>query len=206
MPTPTGALADHRLPVQAVADRELRARASPRLGVARAPASCRDWIAALVANDLQAQSRRQPRHRRRRPAARRPRAGARDEPARSATSARRSSTPRPAEARRSNQLESLRELVADMNAGTVKTAGHPRRQSRSSTRRPICNFARALDKVPFRAHLGLYDDETSTLVPLAHPRGALPRDVERRARVRRHRLDRPAADRAALQRPRRRTK
>ena len=37
-------------------------------------------------------------------------------------------------------------------------------------------------------------------VPLADSRGALPRGVERRARLRRHRLDRPAAHRAALRR------
>ena len=62
------------------------------------------------------------------------------------------------------------------------------------------DFARALDKVPLRVHLGLYDDETARLLPLARPRGALPRELGRRARLRRHGVDHPAADRAALRR------
>ena len=64
-------------------------------------------------------SRREPRHRRRRPAAGRPRARARDERRRSATSARRSSTPTRSKPSRSISSQSLRDLVADMNAGKV---------------------------------------------------------------------------------------
>ena len=33
-------------------------------------------------------------------------------------------------------------------------------------------FKEILPKVPFSARLGLYEDETSALVPLAHPAGA----------------------------------
>jgi MoCo/4Fe-4S cofactor protein with predicted Tat translocation signal len=59
-----------------------------------------------------------------------------------------------------NQLESLRELVRDMNAGAVNAlfilGGNPVFDA------PVdFQFAKALDKVPFRAHLSLYYDETS---------------------------------------------
>ena len=59
-----------------------------------------------------------------------------------------------------NELESLRQLVADMNAGTVKAlimlGGNPVFDAPADF-----EFAKALDKVPFRAHLSLAYDETS---------------------------------------------
>ncbi len=59
-----------------------------------------------------------------------------------------------------NQLASLRELVADMNAGRVNAllilGGNPVFDAPADFQ-----FAKALDKVPFRAHLSLYYDETS---------------------------------------------
>src|SRR5207244_13342683 len=59
-----------------------------------------------------------------------------------------------------NELESLRQLVADMNAGTVKAlimlGGNPVFDAPADV-----EFAKALDKVTFRAHLSLAYDETS---------------------------------------------
>jgi MoCo/4Fe-4S cofactor protein with predicted Tat translocation signal len=59
-----------------------------------------------------------------------------------------------------NQLASLRELVQDMNAGTVKAlvilGGNPVFDAPADFQ-----FTKALDKVPFRAHLSPYYDETS---------------------------------------------
>jgi MoCo/4Fe-4S cofactor protein with predicted Tat translocation signal len=59
-----------------------------------------------------------------------------------------------------NQLASIRELVRDMNAGAVQAlvilGGNPAFDAPADLQ-----FAKALDKVPFRAHLSLYYDETS---------------------------------------------
>ena len=59
-----------------------------------------------------------------------------------------------------NQLDSLRQLVADMNAGTVNTliiiGGNPVYDAPTDI-----PFVKAMDKVPFRAHLSPYYDETS---------------------------------------------
>jgi molybdopterin-containing oxidoreductase family iron-sulfur binding subunit len=66
----------------------------------------------------------------------------------------------PLEVAPTNQLESLRQLVTDMNAGAVKAlvmlGGNPVYDAPADF-----NFAAALDKVPFRAHLSHYYDETS---------------------------------------------
>jgi MoCo/4Fe-4S cofactor protein with predicted Tat translocation signal len=59
-----------------------------------------------------------------------------------------------------NQLESLRQLVTDMNSGAVKSlimlGGNPVFDAPADF-----NFLSALEKVPFRAHLSPYYDETS---------------------------------------------
>jgi molybdopterin-containing oxidoreductase family iron-sulfur binding subunit len=59
-----------------------------------------------------------------------------------------------------NELESLRKLVTDMNAGAVKSlvmlGGNPVYDAPADFR-----FREALSKVPFRAHLSLHYDETS---------------------------------------------
>ena len=76
-----------------------------------------------------------------------------------------------AEAEPVNQLESLRDLVADMNAGHVDllliVGGNP-----VYTAPVDLAFADAMNKVQRRAHLSLYDDETSALcqwqIPEAH--------------------------------------
>ena len=104
-----------------------------------------------------------------------------------------------AEAEPVNQLESLRDLVADMNAGKVDLlvilGGNP-----VYTAPVDLTFADALGKVQLRVHLSLYDDETSALchwqIPEAH---FLEAWSDARA-LRRHGVDRPAADRAALRR------
>jgi MoCo/4Fe-4S cofactor protein with predicted Tat translocation signal len=61
-----------------------------------------------------------------------------------------------------NQLESLRQLVTDMNAGVVQAlvmlGGNPVYDAPADF-----HFAEALKKVPFRAHLSHYYDETSML-------------------------------------------
>ena len=76
-----------------------------------------------------------------------------------------------AESRPINQVEALRELVGEMNAGTVDflliLGGNP-----VYTAPADLQFARSMEKVPVRARLGLYEDETSALchwhIPEAH--------------------------------------
>ena len=77
----------------------------------------------------------------------------------------------PIEAEPVNQLDSLRDLVADMNVGKVDllliVSGNPVYTAPADLR-----FADAMAKVQLRAHLSLYDDETSALcqwqIPEAH--------------------------------------
>jgi molybdopterin-containing oxidoreductase family iron-sulfur binding subunit len=68
----------------------------------------------------------------------------------------------PVEAEPVDQLQSLRDLVADMNGGRVEmlvvVGGNP-----VFTAPVDLGFANAMNKVRFRAHLALYDDETSEL-------------------------------------------
>jgi MoCo/4Fe-4S cofactor protein with predicted Tat translocation signal len=67
-----------------------------------------------------------------------------------------------AEAQPMNQLAGLQELVGEMWAGTVEflliLGGNP-----VYTAPADLNFADAIQRVPVRAHLGLYEDETSAL-------------------------------------------
>jgi Fe-S-cluster-containing dehydrogenase component len=75
------------------------------------------------------------------------------------------------EAQPSNQLTGLRELVGEMNAGTVEflliIGGNPVYTAPSDLK-----FAESLEKVAVRAHVGLYEDETAALchwhVPQTH--------------------------------------
>ena len=77
----------------------------------------------------------------------------------------------PAEARPVDQLESIRELAFDMDRGAVSLlavlGGNP-----AFTAPSDLDFARKMDRVPLRVHLGLYDDETAELchwhVPQTH--------------------------------------
>lgn len=77
----------------------------------------------------------------------------------------------PVEAEPVNQVTSLEELAADMEAGQVQAllilGGNPVYNA------PVdLEFARKISKVPLRAHLSLYEDETSELchwhIPEAH--------------------------------------
>ncbi|HYM81383.1 MAG TPA: TAT-variant-translocated molybdopterin oxidoreductase, partial [Candidatus Limnocylindria bacterium] len=76
-----------------------------------------------------------------------------------------------AEAQPMNQLAGLQELVGEMWAGTVEflliLGGNP-----VYTAPADLNVAAAMQRVPVRAHLGLYEDETSALcqwhIPEAH--------------------------------------
>jgi molybdopterin-containing oxidoreductase family iron-sulfur binding subunit len=77
----------------------------------------------------------------------------------------------PVHASAGGEVESLRELVADMRAGEVQLllilGGNPVYDA------PVdFEFGELLQKVPFRAHLALYEDETSALcrwhLPQAH--------------------------------------
>jgi MoCo/4Fe-4S cofactor protein with predicted Tat translocation signal len=77
----------------------------------------------------------------------------------------------PVEAEPTDQLASLRDLVTDLNAGTVDllviVSGNPVFTAPSDL-----NFANAMSHVPLRVHLSLYDDETSALchwqIPESH--------------------------------------
>ena len=70
----------------------------------------------------------------------------------------------PVEAEPVDQLASLTSLVSDMKAGRVDTllilGGNP-----AFDAPPDLGFVEALQKVAFRARLGLYDDETSQYCP-----------------------------------------
>ena len=88
-----------------------------------------------------------------------------------ATSARRWSTRTRPKRVPTNQLASLRELVGEMNAGTVEflliISANPVYSAPSDLK-----FADAMQKVAIRAHVGLYEDETAALchwhIPEAH--------------------------------------
>ena len=77
----------------------------------------------------------------------------------------------PAEARPIDQMASIRDLASDMERGAVSLlvvlGGNP-----AFTAPSDLEFARKMDLVPLRAHLGLYDDETAERchwhVPQAH--------------------------------------
>lgn len=77
----------------------------------------------------------------------------------------------PLEVRAEDQIASLKQLVNDMEAGSVKMllilGGNPVYNAPADV-----NFTAALSKVPFSAHNGLYPDETSRLtnwhVPESH--------------------------------------
>jgi MoCo/4Fe-4S cofactor protein with predicted Tat translocation signal len=175
MPTSTGARADHRFPARP-SDIERAARqvaATLGVGGGSGAAGGSDRAArfvAAVAKDLQA-------HRGRslviagdgQPAAVHALAHAMNQ-ALGNVGATVVYTP-PAEAEPVDQIQSLRDLVADMNAGTVDlliiVGGNPVYSAPADVQ-----FADALGKVQLRAHLGQHVDETSALchwhIPEAH--------------------------------------
>lgn len=182
MPTSTGARADHRLPAKP-SDIEAIARAIavistqpgprgtaalPQIGQSFDPGVVK-WIVA-VARDLQA-------HRGSsliiagdsQPAAVHALAHAMN--AALGNAGRTVVYTDPIEAEPTDQLQSLRDLTTDMNAGSVGAllilGGNP-----VFTAPVDLQFATAMGKVPFRVHLSLYDDETSAQchwqIPEAH--------------------------------------
>ncbi|HWM92420.1 MAG TPA: TAT-variant-translocated molybdopterin oxidoreductase [Thermoanaerobaculia bacterium] len=78
----------------------------------------------------------------------------------------------PVEAQPMDQVASMRQLVADMNAGRVELLLMLGGVNPVYTAPADLNFAQALQKVPLRAHHGLFEDETSEYchwhVPAAH--------------------------------------
>ncbi|HEV7921663.1 MAG TPA: TAT-variant-translocated molybdopterin oxidoreductase [Thermoanaerobaculia bacterium] len=159
-PTPTGSIADHRLSARP-SQIEGYARAIAAglgLGAAGAATDRGEWIAALV-RDLQ----------RNRgagiviPGDEQPAAVHAIAHAINSALGNIGSTvivTDPVEVAPVNQLESLRQLVTDINAGAVQSlivlSGNPVFDAPADFQ-----FARAYDKVPFRAHLSPYYDETS---------------------------------------------
>ena len=105
----------------------------------------------------------------------------------------------PVEAEPVDQLQSLRDLVDDMNAGSVDAlviiGGNP-----VYTAPVDLPFADAMNKVPFRVHLSLYDDETSALCHWQIPEAHFLESWSDARGLRRNRLDRPAAHRSAVRR------
>jgi len=79
---------------------------------------------------------------------------------------------RPIESQPENQLESLKQLVADMRGGAVRMllilGGNPVYNAPADL-----SFHEELARIPSRIHLGLYEDETSALchwhLPATHP-------------------------------------
>ena len=106
----------------------------------------------------------------------------------------------PIEANPVDQVASLQDLVKDLDAGAVDllliVGGNPVFNA------PVeLGMRDRLQKARVRAHLSLYDDETSRGLPVAPAGGALPGDLGRCARVRRHGHHPAAADSAAVRRP-----
>ena len=162
-PTVSGSRADHRLPLRASQLDAFAGAVAAQVGVAGAtagslPEAAAAWIAPLVA-DLQAARGRSVVI-----------AGDSASPAVHALAHAMNAAlgnvgqtvvyTQAAETRPSNQLADLRQLVADMNAGTVDflliIGGNP-----VYTAPADLQFAAALEKVAQRAHLGLYEDETA---------------------------------------------
>jgi molybdopterin-containing oxidoreductase family iron-sulfur binding subunit len=173
-PSITGAMADHRLPLKASQIEALARAVAQGLGVnaggGQPPAGVpAEWVAALV-KDLQANrgksiviaGEEQP-------AAVHALAHAINGALGNAGAT--VVYTEPVEANPADQVAGLRELVADMSGGKVTTlivvGGNP-----AYTAPADIDFAGAMQKVNFRARLGLYADETSAgsqwHVPLAH--------------------------------------
>ncbi len=175
-PSVTGTMADHRLPLRPSAIEGFARAVAQALGAAGGAGATgalagvsADWIAALV-RDLQ-------RHRERSLVV----AGDHQSPIVHALAHAMNHVlgdvgktviyTEPVEANPVDHVESLRELVRDMEAGAVEVlvvlGGNPVYTAPADVR-----LAEALSKVGLRIHLGLHEDETSALchwhVPAAH--------------------------------------
>ena len=157
-PSGIGSMADHRLPVKPSKVEGYARAIAAGLGLGNAATDHGDWIGALV-RDLQKNH-----------GAAIVVAGDQQPPAVHAIAMAINQAlgnigttvlvSDPVEVAPTNQLESVKQLVADMNAGNVKAlimlGGNPVFDAPADL-----NFAEALVKVPFRAHHSLYYDETS---------------------------------------------
>jgi MoCo/4Fe-4S cofactor protein with predicted Tat translocation signal len=173
-PTITGAQADHRLPLKAGQIEAFARALAQALGInaggAAAPAGVpADWLPALV-KDLQANRGRSiVIAGEEQPAAVHALAHAINATLGNAGAT--VSYTEPAEANPGDQVAGLRELAADMAAGTVELlvtlGGNP-----AYTAPADLGFADALGKVGLRVHLGTHADETAVLsnwhIPEAH--------------------------------------
>jgi molybdopterin-containing oxidoreductase family iron-sulfur binding subunit len=164
-PTNTGSRADHRLPLRATEIEAFTRALAAQLGVGGAgaapvPAAAANWMTPLV-SDLQA-------HRGQSVVI----AGDGQPPIVHALAHAMNNAlgnvgatvtyTETAEAQPMNQVAGLRELVGEMWAGTVEflliLGGNP-----VYTAPADLTFAAAMERVPLRAHLSLYEDETSAL-------------------------------------------
>jgi len=169
-PSPTGGMADHRFVVRGNEVEDWASELAAALGVAGAQGNGKYKEAAAIAKDLQAHrgscvvvaGDNQP-----------PRVHALAHAMNQAlgNAGKTVTYTEPIEGTPVDQQTSLQELVADMNAGKVDSllimGGNPVYNT------PVdLNFAAALKKVPWRAYLGLFADETAAQcvwhVPEAH--------------------------------------
>ena len=200
---PTGAKADHRLPLKPSQIETLARALAADVGVAgvnrggELPAGAQAWLAA-VRNDLERESRLEHRRRRRRSAAGGACARARDE---------RGARQRRADGSlyRCGRAAPGRSAAVDSRAcggdggRTGRHAAHHRRQPRLHRARRFA--VRRADEQGAGARASeLARERDVGCLALADSRSAFPRGMERRARVRRHGVDRAAAHRAALRR------
>ncbi len=174
-PTPTGSIADHRLPVRASAIGSLARAIAAALGVSQGRQEAAlsgpqaRWVEAVAA-DLKAHPGRSVVI-----------AGLQQPPevhalahAMNAALGNEGKTvvhTEPVEASPVSQFAGIRELAEEMRAGKVDAliilGGNPVYAAPADV-----EFARAMDTVPFRVHLGMYNDETAELchwhIPESH--------------------------------------
>ncbi len=185
-PTPTGSIADHRLPRARQPDRGHGARRSRRRSGGAAPArSANDGASTSssrpLAKDLPAHHGARPRRRRRAAAAAvHALAHAINQALGNIGTTVVVTDPIVFDA--VDQTASLRDARrGDMNAGAVQLLSSSAR-TRSSPRRPTSNFAEALEKVATARPRRPLRRRDRGALPLARAVDALPRGVERRAR------------------------
>jgi len=173
MTTSTGAMADHRLPLSAAAVEDFARQLATAVGVKVAPVGGvelpGDWLGALArdlmhhhGSSLIVAGEQQPPF---------VHALAHAMNAALGNIGKTVEYTDPLEANPVNQIESLRELVSDLNSGQVEflliLGGNPVYDAPADF-----NFADALMKAKLRVHTGLYNDETAELchwhIPAAH--------------------------------------
>jgi molybdopterin-containing oxidoreductase family iron-sulfur binding subunit len=173
-PSNTGSKADHRLPLRASAIQSFASAVASQVGVAAGgagtvPEAAQPFVAALVKDLQAARGRSLVIAGDTQPASVHALAHAMNEALGNVGAT--VTYTQTAEARPVNQLDGLRELVGEMNAGTVSfllvLGGNP-----VYTAPADLKLSDALAKVGLRAHVGLHQDETAALchwhVPQSH--------------------------------------